>query len=68
MDGTFKAVAMAERSCICDNIIEEGHLDNDWILVVNWIIISDTSSLKIKIEDNVQIHLRDNLSANRNEN
>jgi hypothetical protein len=59
LDEALKAVALADGRSIYDYIIEKDHLGDDWILVVNGITISDASSLKTKIKDDVQIRMMD---------
>ena len=65
LDEVLKAAALADGSSIYDYIIEEDRLGNEWILVVNGIKVSDASSLKTNIKDNVQIHLMDNSQTKR---
>lgn len=60
LDEVLKAVTLADGSSVYDYIIEADRVGNDWILIVNGIIISDESVLKTNVKDNVQIHLRSN--------
>ena len=60
VDEALKAAILMDSTSIYDYIIEEDQLSDDWMLVVNGITISDASSLKTKIKDNVQIHLLNN--------
>lgn len=60
LNEALRATLLADGSSIYDYIIEESRLGNEWMLIVNGITISDASSLKTKIKDNVQIHLLHN--------
>jgi hypothetical protein len=60
LDEALKAATLADGSSIYDHIVEEGHVSNEWILVVNGITVSAESSLKTNVKDNIQMHLRNN--------
>jgi dihydrofolate reductase len=66
LDEALKATLLADGSSIYDHIIEKGHMNDEWILIVNGITVSDESSLKRNIKDNVQMHLLSNPHAGRN--
>jgi hypothetical protein len=65
LDDVLKAVALADGNSMYDYIIDKNHLSNEWVLVVNGTTISELSSLKTSVKDNVQIHLMDNPNAGR---
>lgn len=60
LDEALKATTFVDGSSIYDYIIEKDRIGNDWILVVNGIKVSDISSIKTNLKDNVQMHLMDN--------
>lgn len=65
LDEALRATLLEDGSNIYNHIIEEGRIGDEWILIVNGITVTDKSSLKMNIKDNVQIHLLSNPHAER---
>lgn len=65
LDEALRATLLEDGSSIYSHIIGEGCIRDEWILIVNGITVTDKSSLKMSIKDNVQIHLLSNPHVGR---
>jgi hypothetical protein len=59
LDETLKAVVFENKRTMFDIIIEKQRLKNEFVLFLNGSRVPDNPDFKIKIKDNVQIHLLD---------